>query len=346
MEGMLLDSIKISIEDDSVDYYKNLILGQYLYSTMVYSYLCSHIVQEYKLYRSHLRAFPRENLLCDYLKEILSNSLQQEDNLRKNYIALAVQYRMQGYDAVNSVFQKIADKHFNDFLGIPLKNFEFMSAPVDLSKSDTHILGFVEKYGLNYFLLSLALLTRSQLGEKDFRNIGLMQEISAKEVTNLKEGLIDWGHELLLLMSLDYCLRNHVIDSVNLLAFDVMNLNLNQGDIRSQLEKLLRLDKFCLALFEASNIPVKVKLSDKDKRQIEYGFLAVFFLSNFAPDKKFAQCFDDAFREFYVTEKIQAEPNYQFDLLAYLSAFDLKIYTKYRHPSSSKTFHVTITIGD
>ena len=98
---------------------------------------------------------------------------------------------MQGYDAVNSIFQKIADKHFKDFLGIPLKNFEFMSASVDLSKTDDPVLSFVERYGLNYFLLRLALLTRSQLGENDFRNIGLMQEMSAKEVSDLKKGLID-----------------------------------------------------------------------------------------------------------------------------------------------------------
>lgn len=341
-----MDSIKISIEDDSVDYHKNLILGQQLYSTMVYFYLCSHIVQEYKLYRSYLRTFPKENLLFECLQEILPNSLQQEDNLRKSYIALAVQYRIQGYDAVNSAFQKIADKNFNAFLGIPLKNLEFMSAPIDLSKANERVLKFADTYGLNCSLLRLALLTRSQLGENDFNNIGLTQEISAKEVANLREGLIDWGQKLLLLLALDYCLRNHTIDSVNLAAFDVMNLNLNQGDILSQLGKLLRLDKFCVALFEVSNIPVKVKVSDKDKQQIEYGFLAVFFLSNFAPDKKFTQCFNNVFRDFYVAEKIQAEPNYRFDLLAYLSAFDLKIYTKYRHPSSSKNFHVTVTIGN
>ena len=116
-----------------------------------------------------------------------------------------------------------------------------------------------------------------------------------------------------MLTALDYCLSNHLLDSINLSAFDIINPNLNQGDIRGQLEKILRLDKFCLALFEASNIPTKIKLSDKDKRQIEYGLIAVFFLSNFAPDKKFARHFNDTFRDFYTAE------------------------TKYRHPSGSKS---------
>lgn len=125
-----------------------------------------------------------------------------------------------------------------------------------------------------------------------------------------------------------------------------MNLNLNKGDIRCQLEKILNLDKFCLALFEASNVPLKAKLTDKDKRQVEYGLIAVFFLSNFAPDRKFVRYFNDTFRSFYTAKNISMEPNYRFDVLAYLSAFDLKAETKYRHPAGSKIFRATITIGN
>lgn len=267
------------------DAVKNLILGQQLYATLLYSYLCSHVTHEYKLYRRGLRAFPREDLLIEYLQEISPNSSRQEDNLQKSYVALGAQYHAQGYDAVYSVFQKIADKHFKNFLGTPLKNLKFMSAPVDLNKADERVLSFAERYSLNYFLLSLALLTRSQLGENNFKSTGIVQEISIKEVSDLRQGLIDWGQELLLLAALDYCLKNRLLDAINLSAFDVMNPNLNREDIKNRLEKILRLDKLCLALFNACNIPTKIKLSDKDRRQIEYGFLAVFFMSNFAPDK-------------------------------------------------------------
>ena len=179
-----------------------------------------------------------------------------------------------------------------------------MSATADSSKADEQVLKFADKYGLNYFLLRLALLTRSQLGESNLNSIGLIQEISAKKVLKLRQGLIDWGQELLLLSALDYCLQNRLLDAVNLSAFDVMNPNLNQGDIRNRLEKILHLDKLCLALFNAYNIPIKIKLSNKDRRQIEYGFLAVFFMSNFAPNKKFAQYFNDTFCDFYIAEKI------------------------------------------
>ena len=35
---------------NAVETYKNLIRGQQLYATLLYSYLCSHVTHEYKLY--------------------------------------------------------------------------------------------------------------------------------------------------------------------------------------------------------------------------------------------------------------------------------------------------------
>ena len=66
-----------SIEDNSVDYYKNLILGQQLYLTLLYSYLCYEFTYDYKLYRRHLREVPRENVLCEYLQEFFPNQWNQ-----------------------------------------------------------------------------------------------------------------------------------------------------------------------------------------------------------------------------------------------------------------------------
>lgn len=269
------------IEGDSIDCSRNLILGQQLYSTVLYSYLCSYIAADYKLYRARLRAFPRETLLRDYLKELSPVLSRQAENIRKSYIALSVQYRLQGYDSLSAVFQKVAAKHSADFLCDSSNEPEFMTASVDSSKVNNLVLKFSDKYGLNYFLTCTALLTRSQMGENHLEHIGLVPLLSAKEISVLKKELIDWGQELLLLTALDFCLRNHLMNSIDLSAFDAMNVNLNRGDIRSQLEKILSLDKFCLALFEASEIPIKIRLTDKDKRQIEYGLLAVFFFVEF-----------------------------------------------------------------
>lgn len=183
------------------------------------------------------------------------------------------------------------------------------------------------------------------MSEDYLKHVGLIPSISTKKALEiLKSGLTDWGQELLLLLAFDYCARNNFLNSVNLSEFDVMNLNLNQGEIRSQLEKLLQLDKLCLALFEASNIPIKVRLTDKDKKQIEYGLIAVFFLSNFAQEKKFVQYFNDIFSNFYSVEKIEPESNYRFELLAYLSALNLKAETKYRHPMGSRVFRATLSV--
>ena len=154
-----------SIEDNSVDYYKNLILGQQIYSTILYSYLCYEFTHDYKPYRRHLREFPRENLLCKYLKEIFPNSLRMEEKLRKSYIVLSVQYHMQRYDAVQSDFQTFADKYSNNFQNALLKKRDFMSASIDSEKVDELILKFADKYSLNYLLLRVALLTRSWMGE-------------------------------------------------------------------------------------------------------------------------------------------------------------------------------------
>lgn len=341
-----MNSIKIPGENDGIDYYKALILGQQVYSTVLYSYLCN-VTQDYKLFRKNLRALPREELLCEYLQKFLPDTMQHDKKIITSYIEMGSQYCMQGYDAVQTAFQTLADKHFKNFLDLPLKERKFMSASVSPEKIDKLTLQFADKYALNYFLLRVALLTRSWMGENYMEHFGLIPAIPTKKAVEiLKTGLTDWGQELLLLLALDYCTKNHLLDAVNLAAFDVMNPNLNQGDIHCQLEKLLSLDKFCLALFEASNVPLKVKLTDKDKRQIEYGLIAVFFLSNFEPDRKFVRYFNNTFRMFYNAENISMEINYRFDVLSYLSAFDLKVKTKYRHPLGSKIFRTTITIGN
>ena len=214
-----------SIKDNSIDYYKNLILGQQIYSTILYSYLYYEIKHDYKLYRKHLREFPREDLLCEYLQEFFPNSLRTEEKIRKSYIALSVQYHMQGYDAVQSALQALVNRYFNDFLNAPLKKCEFMSS-IDSEKVDELVLKFADKYALNYLLLRVALLTRSQMGENYLEHVGLIPAIpTKKELEILKRGLMDWGQELLLLLAFDYCAGNNLLDSVNLPAFDVMNLN-------------------------------------------------------------------------------------------------------------------------
>jgi len=101
----------------------------------------------------------------------------------------------------------------------------------------------------------------------------------------LKRGLTDFGKELLLLSAVDYCSKNHVIDLINLSAFDEMNSNLEHAEIQSRMEKLLCLDEFCVYLFKTTDVPVKDRLTDKDRIQIAYGLITAFFLSNFAPEK-------------------------------------------------------------
>lgn len=56
------------------------------------------------------------------------------------------QYRMQGYDAAQSAFQTITDKHFKNFLDLPLKERKLMSASVTPKKIVEFVLHFVDKF--------------------------------------------------------------------------------------------------------------------------------------------------------------------------------------------------------
>lgn len=133
------------------------------------------------MYRRHLREFPRENLLCEYYKEFFPNLLRTEEKLWKSYIALSVQYHMQGYDAVQSSLQALADKYFNDFPNARLKKRDLMFGSIDSKKTDEILFKFAGKYALNYLLLRVALLTRSQMGENYLEHVGLIPAIPTKK---------------------------------------------------------------------------------------------------------------------------------------------------------------------
>ena len=337
-----IDKYASSVDFGGVEYYKNLVFGQQMYSTILHSYLCSNVTQDYKLYRKNLRTSPRENILCEYLQETFPNSLRHDEKIRKSYLLMSTQYHMQGYDAVYSALRRIMNKYFAADAFAEKRAFQ--SKYADFTETDELVLTFADRYGLNHLLTRLALLTRSRMGEDHLRSIGVIKTMSAKEATVLKRGLIDFGKELLLLSAFDYCSKNHIIDSINLSAFDEINSNLEHAEIQSRMEKLLCLDEFCVSLFKTTAVPVKDSLTDKDRIQIVCGLIAAFFLSNFAPDKKFTSYFNDSFERFFTAEKISANTDYRFEVSAYLSAFELKPKTVYREIGGG-IFHAEVVIG-
>ena len=159
------------------------------------------------------------------------------------------------------------------------------------------------------------------------------------------EHCIEWGRELLLLLVLDYCINNHVIDSMDLSCFNEMNINLSRAEIHKQMEKRFRLESFLLVLFETSFVSYKEALSEREKCQIEAGIISSFFLSNFAPEKKFNQYFKEAFDSFYLMENGGCEIDYRFATLAYLSEFNIKAETNHRETGEG-LFHAEVNVGN
>ena len=92
------------------------------------------------------------------------------------------------------------------------------------------------------------------------------------------------------------------------------------------------------------DIPNKATLTPKEKVQIANSIIAVFFLSNFAPDKKFTQYFSDFIATFYERFGLDAEIDYRFSTIAFLSALNIRVKTNH-HELGNGIFHAEIALG-
>ena len=90
-------------------------------------------------------------------------------------------------------------------------------------------------------------------------------------------------------------------------SLDQTIINIGPDEVHEQLLKMLRITDITANLLDYMNAPVNGALSQKEKNQIANGIVAVFFLSNFAPDKKFAQYFSKYIASVYEEVGINAE---------------------------------------
>ena len=121
-----IKELNIGIKYDSTEFYKFTILGQQVYTVMLYSYLFLTVKQDSGICGALLRQVPKEKLLKPYLHEIgvddiwLSQTCGILHKIRRSFAILGLHYQTFGYDSVYSVFKTAADTFFNEFLSNPI----------------------------------------------------------------------------------------------------------------------------------------------------------------------------------------------------------------------------------
>ena len=427
-----------TIEDESVDFYKELVLGQQVYNAAVYAYLFSKVTQNSKQCGHLVRNIPREDVLFGYLRELGFSSICEfkehglRYKIRKGFVVMGIHYQKAGYDHVLSTIQRVFETDLAVFFDLPITNYTHLLesyawnelhlkvsytvktearhsdkdithsassffqgkqyyatgyskkhaierlartivnnalsdkdrtrvaisqnySPIekhslhiestDYIEPDGLVAQFADKYGVDHFLMRLALLPRSQMGGELWDRLGINQpEAINTRVSLWKRGIINWGQELLLLQLLDFNLKANNFDSVDMSSFDIMNNAISSEDIHAQLIKVLRISEFWYELYNEMQIPIADALTDRDKTQIGNGIIAVFFLSNFSPDKQFIQFFDNTLCKFYSNENLNLEIDYRFALITHLSAFGIRVETNH-HEASNEIYHAEIIVG-
>lgn len=271
--------------------------------------------------------------------------------LRKTYYAL-------GYSKKNAI-ENLAHHIVNESLSVdviaaiastqnylPIKKYALEFDSLGYEEKDNSIKDFAVRYGVDNLLMRFSLLTRSHMGKDAWKNLGVEEpEQFLKKESRLKKGLVDLGQNILLLQALDYNIHNNNLDAIDISSLDLMIINTGSGEVQKQLVNILKIGEFIQKLFERFEVPVKDTLTIRDMSEIGYSIITAFFMSNFSPDKKFLQYFGDTFDSFYCENGINVQIDYRFALIAYLSAFNIKVVTNH-HEIENEIFHAEIILGD
>lgn len=432
--------LNASIEYDSIEFYKNIVLGQQVYAAMLYVYIFLTVDQDSKLCGKLVHQVPEEKLLQLYLHEIGQDDVWTSQTsgilykIRRSYAILGLHYQTFGYDSVYSAFKSAVTPFFDKFLLSPItdythflesyawqyhhvkisykveetqrfsekdvifqastnflgkkyvqsgyskkkaienlaseivnvaipkdrylsiaksqnyakierKSFDFDSS--DYQETDDIVRQFSEKYGVEPFLMRFALLSRSQMGKNVWERLGikLPEVLRQTRVSHLKRALLSLGQEIILLQLLGITLRRTDLNDMDFRSLDPTSIYIGSYEVHEQLLKMLRLTDITANLFDYMEAPVKGVLSQKEKNQITNGIVAVFFLSNFAPDKKFDQYFSEYIVSIYEKFGINAEVDYRFTTIAFLSALGIRVKTNH-YELGNGIFHAEVLLGD
>lgn len=362
-----------SIEDDSIEFYKNVVVGQQVFNATLYEYIFTYISQNVK--QCHrLMKVSKEKIIREYAIFFGANEVLESpnqilfNNTHRSYAVIGVQFARQGYDAVYALIKLAAEKifgeeqfaqnknHFNlielartNFISIQKKDFTG-NLQSDLNELDNAGLGYsgdknANKYILDETLLKLAHLRKDQVEEKYLQTIGVADTLSVKKASEIKAGLVEWGTQLTIVMALEYCINNHIFTLADLIPFAELHSNNSDYEVYEQMKKMLHIDKLLVKLFEGSSLPIQGNLSDREKTRIMSGVLAVIFLSEFAPDDQFVRSYGECLDAFYASDSFSYEIDYRFAVLSYLAVFDIESNTNH-HEATDGLFHAEIKIKE
>lgn len=245
----------------------------------------------------------------------------------------------------------ITPDHFNAIANSQncgeIERNEFVFNVSDYEDADERVRQFAEQYGVEQFLMRFSLLSRSQMGKNVWARLGISLPAFLLEtrVSRLKKALISLGQEFILLQLLDFNLRNNGLQAIDIRSLDQTTVNIGPDEVHELLLKMLRVTDITAHLFDYMATPATGSLTLKEKGQIADGVMAAFLLSNFAPDKKFAQHFNNFIETVYAEVGIDAEIDYRFATIAFLSALNVRVKTNH-HELRNGIFHAELVVGE
>jgi hypothetical protein len=194
----------------------------------------------------------------------------------------------------------------------------------DYDEEDSQIIKLSNHLGIDCTFLRFSLLSRSQMGKDIWEKQGIPTPdfIKTSNASRFKRGLINFGELVLLLMVFEYNLSANTLKSIDLSMFDVTIQNVGREEVLSQMHKVFRTKDFASFIFSKLQIFHRT-LTNNDSFQIGSNIVASFFISNFAPNKRFQQVFSSLLEEFYSTG-LDVEIDYRFALLTFLSTFNVR----------------------
>ena len=228
---------------------------------------------------------------------------------------------------------------------VPIKKNILQLNSNEYIEKDQSVLDFANKYGVDPLLMRIALLSRSNVNKQLWDNLGITRPDSFESKENLfKRGLINFGAEIMLLLSLTFNLKKNNLDLVDLSSFDIMNISMAPDEIQERLMKMLNVDFLGEYLYDELSIPIKTPPTSGGKNNVVKGLFTVFFFSNFTPDKKSIQYFFNYFESFYIHNGLNLEVDYRFSLISYLSVLNIRTETNHYEVGNGK-YHAEVIIG-
>ena len=124
-----IKSISKEISYDTPEFNELVVLGQQVYSVVLYSYLFLTVDQDSGICGKLARKVPKEILLRLYLQEMKIDGFENAENhgifhsIRQGYAILGIHYQHLGYDSVFSTFKTATHPYFDHFLRQPITDY-------------------------------------------------------------------------------------------------------------------------------------------------------------------------------------------------------------------------------